>query len=150
MILNNKLRGLAATVVMAGALACAGTADAKEGSSGKKARPAPVIDVVCQENGVPNAWLGLTYSMWNAVNSETGESWTFKFDDKGKVVYSRNGGAKVTGAYYQPLRIYAPDNTLVLESAAAQPGATGALAQSLTHCTMIWFTTSGPLYMVRT
>ena len=88
--------------------------------------------------------------MWNATNTETGERWTFKFDDKGNVVYSHDGGTKVSGKYYQPLRIYAADNTLVLDSAASQPGATGAIAVSLTHCTMIWYTTSGPLYMVRT
>lgn len=146
---NKMVRGLAALATVA-AMAFAGTAVAKEGASGKKARVEPVIDVVCQENGVPNAWLGLTYSMWNAVNTETGEAWTFKFDDRGNVVYSRNGGTKVTAKYFQPLRIYNADNTLLLDSAVSQPGATGVIAASLTHCTMIWYTTSGPLFMTRT
>jgi hypothetical protein len=146
---NKMVRGLAALATVA-AMAFAGTAVAKEGASGKKARVEPVIDVVCQENGIPNAWLGLTYSMWNAVNTETGERWTFKFDDKGRVTYTRNGGAQVKTSYLQPLRIYNADNTLLLDSAAAQPGATGVIAASLTHCTMIWYTTSGPLFMTRT
>lgn len=132
-------------------LSAAGVAEAKEGSSrlGKN-RPDPVVtSSACVEKPVADAWAGLTLSPWSATNTATGEQWTLSFDDRGKAVYTRGSAAKVTGTYTQPLRVYDASGRVVLSSPGAEVGSTSPFVVPHSHCTMTWYTSTGPLFMVR-
>jgi hypothetical protein len=152
--MNKQFKALAglSIVVVAGALTLANPASAKEGSSGNgKRRPDPVVvSTSCVESPVAAAWAGLTLTPWNATNTDTGEVWKFSFDDKGKVTYSRNGGPQIVAKYVQPLAIYDSNGALILSSPGAQVGANVPFVVPHSNCTMTWYTSEGPLFMVRT
>jgi hypothetical protein len=135
-------------------LAFASVGSAKEGSSGNgknRVAPPPPASTACVESPVAAAWGGLTLSPWNATNLDTGETWTFQFDDKGGVVFSRNGGPQVIGTYAQPLdNVRDAGGVTILTSPGARLGATVPFVVPHTNCTMTWYTNTGPLLMVRT
>jgi hypothetical protein len=153
MITSRKSAGVLATLMVVGALAFAGSAAAKEGSSGNgKTRipPPPPVSTSCVEGPAATAWAGLTLSPWNATNADTGETWTFSFDDKGGVKYTRGGGPVVRGFYVQPLTVFDASHVLVLSSPGAVLGSTVPFVVPHSTCTMTWYTSDGPLDMVRT
>ena len=137
------------SLALAGALSLSSASNASAASH-RKQDLGTVPSTACVEGPVAAAWGGLTLSMWNAVNTDTGETWTFRFDDKGNVKYSRNGGPVIAGTYVQPLRIMDPNRVTVLSSPGAEVGATVPFVVPHSMCTMTWYTSTGPLHMVRT